>query len=158
MENKIIAVAVFNDSKIKGTVHFYENNKNVLIDISLKGFKKNSTHGIHIHEAGDLTDNCTSTYSHFNPYNKNHGGINSKERHVGDLGNIIADENGIINIKFNDNMIKLRGKKSNIIGRAIVVHEDIDDNGLGGFDDSLTTGHSGARLSCGIIGYSKKMF
>ena len=55
-------------------------------------------------------------------------------------------------------MIKLRGKKSNIIGRAIVVHEDIDDNGLGGFDDSLTTGHAGARLSCGIIGYSKKMF
>lgn len=158
MEKKIIAVTVFNDSKIKGTIHFYENDKNVLIDIALKGFKKNSTHAIHIHEAGDLTDHCTSTCSHFNPYNKNHGGINSKERHVGDLGNIISDENGIINMKFNDNMIKLRGTKSNIIGRAVVIHEDIDDNGLGGFPDSLTTGHAGARIACGVIGYSKKMF
>lgn len=155
---KIIAIAFFNDSKIKGTIHFYENDKNVLIDINLKGFKKNSTHAIHIHEAGDLSDNCTSTCSHFNPYNKNHGGLNSKERHVGDLGNIISDEHGIVNMKFNDNIIKLRNTKCNIIGRAVVIHENEDDNGLGGFDDSLTTGHAGGRIACAIIGYSKQMF
>lgn len=153
---KIIAIAYLDD-KIKGTIEFREDNKNVIIDIDLKGFKKNSIHGFHIHEAGDLSDSCTSACSHFNPYNKNHGGINSKERHVGDLGNIIANSNGNINTQIIDNVIKLRGK-ANIIGRSVVIHEDEDDLGQGGHDDSLTTGHSGKRLCCAVIGYSKKMF
>ena len=127
--------------------------------INLEGLPKNSTHAIHIHEAGDLSDDCTSACSHFNPFNKNHGGINSKERHVGDLGNISTDKNGkIINMEIIDNMIKLRGNKSNIIGRSVVLHEDEDDNGLGNFPDSKTTGHSGKRIACAIIGYSKDMF
>ena len=159
MKNNIIAIAYFNDKKIKGTIHFYELNKNkVLIDIDLQGFHKNSIHGMHIHEAGDLSDKCTSACAHFNPTNKNHGGIDSKDRHVGDLGNITSDNNGNIKIKINDNLIKLRGSKFNIIGRSVVIHEDEDDNGLGGYEDSLTTGHSGARICCAVIGYSKKMF
>ena len=156
--NPVIAVAYINDKKIKGTIHFYEVNDNVIIDIDLIGLKKNGVHGFHIHEAGDLTDSCTSACAHFNPYNKNHGGINSKERHVGDLGNIITDENGVVKMKITDNIIKLRNSKCNIMGRAVVIHEDPDDNGLGGHDDSLTTGHAGKRIACAVIGYSKKMF
>ena len=57
-----------------------------------------------------------------------------------------------------DNLIKLRGTKANIIGRSVVIHENKDDDGLGGFPDSLTTGHAGKRLCCAVIGYSKKMF
>ena len=55
-------------------------------------------------------------------------------------------------------MIKLRGTKCNIIGRGLIIHADEDDLGLGGFPDSLTTGHSGKRIACAVIGYSKKMF
>ena len=155
----MIAIAFFND-KVKGAVQFYENilDKTVLIDVNLTGFGKNETHAIHIHEAGDLSDSCTSACAHFNPYNMNHGGINSKERHVGDLGNIKSDKNGNVMMKFSDNMIKLRGSKCNIIGRSVIIHEDHDDNGVGGFDDSLTTGHAGKRIACAVIGYSKKMF
>jgi Cu-Zn family superoxide dismutase len=157
---KIIAIACFQHGKIKGFIKFTEiNNKKISIMINLEGLPKNSTHAIHIHEAGDLSDDCTSACSHFNPFNKNHGGINSKERHVGDLGNISTDKNGkIINMEIIDNMIKLRGNKSNIIGRSVVLHEDEDDNGLGNFPDSKTTGHSGKRIACAIIGYSKDMF
>jgi Cu-Zn family superoxide dismutase len=155
----IIAIAFFNDKKIKGTVHFYEiNKKKVLIDIDLQGFTKNSIHGFHIHEAGDLTDECMGACAHFNPLNHKHGGINSKERHVGDLGNIKADKEGNVKMKLEDSIIKLRGIKFNIIGRSVVIHEDEDDNGLGGFSDSLTTGHAGKRIACSVIGYSKKMF
>ena len=97
MKKPIIGTAFFND-KIKGTINFYENikDKNVKIEINLIGFEKNKTHAIHIHEAGDLSDNCMGACSHFNPYNKNHGGKDSKERHVGDLGNIKSDKNGCI--------------------------------------------------------------
>ena len=68
----IIAIAVFNNDKIKGTVTFSENfkNNNIKIDVNIKGLKSNSLHGFHIHEAGDLTDKCTSMCAHFNPNNK----------------------------------------------------------------------------------------
>lgn len=155
----IQAIAVFNGTKIKGTVLFSEqNNNSVKIEVDIRGLKKNSMHGFHVHEAGDLTDNCTSMCAHFNPYNKKHGGPEMKDRHVGDLGNLITDKNGCAKFVFYDNMIKLRGVKSNIIGRGLIIHEDPDDLGKGGFSDSLTTGHAGKRIACAVIGYSKNMF
>ena len=42
-----------------------------------------------------------------------------------------------------------------ILGRSIIIHEDEDDLGLGNFEDSKTTGHSGARIVCSLIGVSK---
>ena len=39
-----------------------------------------------------------------------------------------------------------------VVGRSVVIHADEDDLGLGGQSDSLTTGHAGARLACGVIG------
>ena len=57
----IQAIAVFNDT-IKGTVKFTEVNdlKKIKIELNLSGLKPNSFHGFHVHEAGDLTDKCTS--------------------------------------------------------------------------------------------------
>ena len=49
--------------------------------------------------------------------------------------------------------IDLTGNWS-IIGRTVVCHKDNDDLGKGGFDDSKTTGHAGARLARGVIGIS----
>ena len=96
--------------------------------------------------------------AHFNPYNKQHGGPTSKERHVGDLGNIHFDAKGIAKFRMEDGLVKLRGTKANVIGRSVVIHEDMDDLGMGGHNDSLTTGHAGKRITCAVIGYSKRMF
>jgi Cu/Zn superoxide dismutase len=57
--------------------------------------------------------------------------------------------------------------ETSVMNRAIVIHEGrilanvegdsnmfvvgVDDLGLGGEDDSLTTGHAGARAACCII-------
>ena len=88
-------------------------------------------------------------------------------RHVGDLGNIASSDESVAFVRIEDHMVKLSGDTS-VIGRAIVVHEgDIklislliiiyftyvgaDDLGLGGEEDSLTTGHAGARAGCCII-------
>ena len=160
MSNPIIAIAVFDNDKIKGTVTFTENFKNndIKIDVNIKGHKKNSLHGFHIHEAGDLTDNCTSMCAHFNPYNKNHGCPGEKERHVGDLGNLETDNKGFANYTFYDNVIKLRGSKCNIIGRGLIIHADPDDCGKGENSDSLKTGNAGKLIACAVIGYSKKNF
>jgi len=159
MKNKIIAIACFNHPNIKGIIEFEEIiNKKVLITIDLKSNKyKKTIHGFHIHEAGDLSDNCMSACSHFNPYNKNHGGPDSKERHVGDLGNIIFNSKGECKMTMEDNQVKLRGIKANVIGRSIVIHSKEDDLGLGKNEDSLKTGNAGSRITCAVIGYSKKI-
>jgi Cu-Zn family superoxide dismutase len=153
----IRAIAVFDTKKIKGIVYFTENlaNNTVVIDIHIEGLKKNGLHGFHIHECGDMSEECESMCAHFNPYGKNHGCPGSKERHVGDLGNLIANQNGIAHYQRIDDMIKLRGTKANIIGRGLIIHADEDDCGLGNKPDSLTTGHSGKRIACAIIGYAK---
>lgn len=149
------AIAVFNEKKIKGIVRFIETSESlVTIDINIQGLKKNSLHGFHIHQYGDISDGCDSMCSHFNPFNKKHGGPESKERHVGDLGNLQTDANGNAKYKITDSVIKLKGTKSNIIGRGLIIHEDKDDCGLGGFPDSFTTGHAGKRIACSVIGYA----
>jgi len=158
MKKYIQGIAVFNEKKIKGVVTFTEENNEVIINIDIQGLKKNGIHGFHIHEAGDLTDHCESLCAHFNPYNKKHGCPGMKERHVGDLGNLIADKNGCAKYMMRDDMIQLRGSKCNILGRGLIIHADPDDCGQGENEDSLKTGNSGKRIACAIIGYSKQNF
>jgi len=71
-------------------------------------------------------------------------------RHAGDLGNIAAGDNGVAHVDLLDTHIPLHGPGS-ILGRAVVVHEKVDDLGKGGNEDSLKTGNAGGRLACGII-------
>jgi superoxide dismutase, Cu-Zn family len=152
----IKAIAVFDD-KIKGRVKFTESNdgKKVFIDIQLTGLKKNAYHGFHVHEYGDLTNKCESMCSHFNPYGKQHGCPGMKERHVGDLGNLKTDKNGSVHYTIEDNMIKLRGSKANIIGRGLIIHADPDDCGMGDNEASLVNGNAGKRIACAVIGYAQ---
>ena len=156
MAELLSAIAVFDTKKIKGVVKFLETQSgSVIIDVDIRGLDKNAVHGFHVHEYGDISDQCNSMCSHFNPYNKKHGGPDSIERHVGDLGNLKTDKNGVAKYRFTDSLIKLRGTKSNIIGRGLIIHEDEDDCGLGGYPDSLTTGHAGKRIACAVIGCAK---
>jgi len=154
------AIAVFDQGGVKGTVRFVEDfsEKRVRIDIDLVGLKKNSYHGFHVHESGDLSDKCESMCAHFNPRGKNHGCPGSKERHVGDLGNLATNKNGEAKYTMYDDVIRLRGTAANIIGRGLIIHADPDDCGLGGHADSLVTGHAGKRIACAVIGYAKGNF
>jgi superoxide dismutase, Cu-Zn family len=70
---------------------------------------------------------------------------------VGDLGNILADENGRASVHITDSLVKLVGPHS-VIGRSIVIHVGEDDQGRGGHENSLTTGNPGPRMAAGVIG------
>jgi Cu-Zn family superoxide dismutase len=80
----------------------------------------------------------------------NHGAPDAPVRHIGDLGNIVANAQGNVNIDFTDSIVRLSGNES-VLGRAFVVHATVDDLGLGGNSTSLTTGNSGPRVACGVI-------
>ena len=105
-------------------------------------------HGFHIHEFGDMSDGCKSMGGHYNPDSVDHG--EADNGHVGDLGNIEADENGVASVKIKADRVDLLGDRS-VVGRGIVVHADEDDLGKGGDEESLKTGNAGDRLACGVI-------
>jgi superoxide dismutase, Cu-Zn family len=112
-------------------------------------------HGFHIHEFGDLSNGCTSAGGHFNPHKKQHGAPEDSNRHVGDLGNIEADEKGEAVVALTDKLISLNGVNS-ILGRCVVLHQGTDDLGKGGDEESKKTGNAGPRVACGVIGLPKQ--
>jgi Cu-Zn family superoxide dismutase len=133
---------------ISGTVSFTASDTGVVIVANLSGLSERK-HGFHIHEYGDCSrPDGTSAGGHFNPGEEKHGGPDDRHRHVGDPGNITAESTGMVRERWVDHVIQLNGPHS-IIGRAIVVHEGVDDL------KSQPTGAAGARVACGIIGIAE---
>ena len=121
-----------------GFIRFLQTPETTIISGVLSGLTPNQQHAFHIHELGDLSDpvnGCLSLSSHFNPYGETHGGPHSCHRHVGDLGNLKADGEGVAKFEFQDGKIHLVGPHS-IIGRSCVVHLYEDDMGEGGTEES----------------------
>ena len=145
------AICVLHQNKYKGHILFTELKNYTKIEVKLSGLPPGKR-GFHIHEKGNLMDGCKSLCAHFNPFGNNHGGLNKKDSHVGDLGNIEVDADGNVDCVLKAKKVRLTGEHS-VIGRSIVIHEKEDDLGKGGNEESLKTGNAGSRIACGIIGY-----
>jgi Cu-Zn family superoxide dismutase len=131
-------------SSVKGEVVFMKVPKGMKVIAHVEGLKPGQ-HGFHIHEYGNCGGEAASAAgAHFNPTHHQHGGPDSAERHVGDLGNLVADKNGVAHYEIVDSVLTFEGEQS-IIGRSVIVHEYADDY------KTQPTGASGGRISCGII-------
>jgi superoxide dismutase, Cu-Zn family len=117
------------------------------VDALICGLEKNSQHGFHVHEFGDLTgtDRTTNTGGHWNPTGANHAYPPSTSRHYGDMGNITVNDGGLATFMKSFDLLTLNGVNS-IVGRAVVLHEKADD-GQG------ATGNAGNKLGTCTIGY-----
>ena len=148
------AIAILK-GKINGTVHFEQIEKEkVRITYDIKGLS-DGKHGFHVHTHGNLSNNCNMVCSHFNPDGNKHGGLRSKERHSGDLGNIVS-KNSVCNGTKTARKLSLSQDKYNILGRMIVIHADEDDVGRGTGtkkEESLKTGNAGKKIACAVIGF-----
>ncbi len=148
--NSDLADDIKNKNPVSGTLYFGQSSLGGTLEVSgtVSGLESTSAalHGFHVHASSDMSNGCTSTGGHFNPFGKNHGAPDDEERHVGDFGNV-HQRDGTVDVSIQDGLASLVGDNS-IIGKSIVLHKDTDDLGTGGFSDSLTTGHAGARLAC----------
>ncbi|MGK5594059.1 MAG: superoxide dismutase family protein [Parachlamydiaceae bacterium] len=130
-------------NQVSGTVTFTALGGGVRVVANIEGLSP-GPHGFHIHEFGICEDDFSSAGSHFNPGKEPHASPDSSRRHVGDFGNIIADQTGRAHYDRLDTHLKLEGEYS-IIGKSVIVHLDEDDL------RSQPTGHSGVRVGCGVI-------
>jgi len=147
------AVVLLNGNKgVEGVISFRQERPDtpVFLNGTITGLTP-GLHGFHIHMTGDLRQGCASAAGHFNPYMQPHGSPQDRSRHIGDLGNIMANAGGVAEVMLVDPLISLTGVNS-ILGRSVVVHEKEDDLGRGGSEDSIKTGNAGGRLACGVIG------
>lgn len=107
-------------------------------------------HAMTIHECADFSEGLETLGAHFNPHNKNHGGPDDEERHAGDLGNIVAGEDGVATGTMANDLIMLSGDFS-VVGRSVLVTDSPDDCGKGGHETSLVNGNSGDPMAFGEI-------
>jgi Cu-Zn family superoxide dismutase len=142
-----MAVAVFQTSDVVGNVVFQRERHGIHVRAEFTKLPP-GLHGFHIHKAGDLRGSgCAGACEHWSLTPAVHGGAPEAggERHTGDLGNIEgpACKRSYV----------LRGVRlSDLYGRSVIVHADPDDLGRGDAPTSKTTGNSGARIACAVIG------
>lgn len=145
------AVAVLHPTEgnmVHGTVTFTKNTDGIRIVADVEGLTPGK-HGFHIHELGDCSAiDASSAGGHFNPDGMPHGAPNDMNRHVGDLGNLVADEEGEAHYERTDSFIDFSGDHS-IIGLSVVIHAEEDDL------TSQPSGAAGPRVACGVIGIAK---
>ena len=133
-------------SPVNGTLHLVQHdNSNVLIKGSVAGLTPGK-HGFHVHVNGNCdSPDGMSAGGHFAPTGGLHGSPSSQVHHLGDLGNIEADRDGVAHVSVDVPGVSLAliGLNS-LVNRAIVIHAKEDD-----FSDPA--GNSGARVACGVI-------
>lgn len=131
--------------KLKGEAEFDELADGVKVVVEVKDAPPGKR-GIHIHEKPDCSDIAgKSMGEHYNPTANPHALPPATSRHLGDLGNIVVNQDGkgrletIIpraNLKENDPV--------SLLNRALVIHED-EDTGL------QPSGGAGKPMACAVI-------
>jgi superoxide dismutase, Cu-Zn family len=141
----VIAPTKASNSQTAGVITLKQEHGYVLVSGEVSGLTPGK-HGFHIHMFGDLrAADGISAGGHYNPDGHPHGGPHSKERHIGDLGNIEADADGVAKVNVKADKADLHM----LLGRSLVVHGKADDL------KSQPAGDAGPRVGIGVIGLAE---
>ena len=136
------------NSDLSGNVVFTQENGEVSMTAIISGLAEGQ-HAIHIHEKGDCSAaDGKSAGGHWNPTDAQHGEWGSSDGyHKGDIGNfeVDANGNGTVNMSTSEWCIGCGDEKKDILGKAVIVHDGVDDY------TSQPSGAAGTRVGCGVI-------
>ncbi len=137
------ATAVIRGSKqypdINGYVSFCEDDKSVIVAVTVKGLpKKDGVYGFHIHNGYSCTGNdedpFTDAGTHLDLGNNQH------PYHSGDLPPLFSN-NGTAYMTVKTDRFTV----ADIIGHVVIIHEKPDDF------TTQPSGNSGKKIACGKI-------
>ncbi|MGL4818551.1 MAG: superoxide dismutase family protein [Bacilli bacterium] len=149
----VIKVTIINsDADEIGEAKLQQRSNGVELELNVSNLPPGE-HGMHIHEKGVCTaPDFASAGGHFNPEGKQHGLLNPKGAHAGDLPNLVVDKYGkakmsilIPDVTFQHGKMSLISKE----GTSLVIHERADDG------KTDPAGDSGPRIACGVISKMK---
>jgi Cu-Zn family superoxide dismutase len=132
---------------IAGDLTLAADPEGVHITGTLTGLAADSDHGFHVHEKGDCSAFATgSAGTHLNPDQQPHGNPAGTAHHAGDLPFLHADASGQAAVDVRVAGADLgSGDAHDLAGRALVVHEKVDDY------TTQPSGGSGTPVACGVI-------
>jgi Cu-Zn family superoxide dismutase len=144
-----VAHLVDSSGRAVGNAVMLEEGGSVRILIDLSGLPPGAK-AVHIHEVGRCDPpSFESAGAHFNPKRAEHGTVNPRGPHAGDLPNIIVDATGRGHLEVSATRVTLEKGSASLFdadGSALVVHESPDDM------RTEPDGTSGTRVACGVIG------
>ncbi len=134
-------------SLVSGRLALVPEAGGVHISGVIGGLPRGREAAFHVHEKGDCSAvDASSAGNHFNPTQQAHGRATSGAHHAGDMDNLQADAQGVVNVDVHLRGVTLGGGAANdIAGRALVVHAGADDY------RSQPAGNAGARVACAVI-------
>lgn len=141
-------IAPTQGNTVTGSVALNTSPQGVRITGAIQGLKPNAEFGFHVHEKGDCSaPDGSSAGGHFNPTQAQHGNPTGSSHHAGDMVNIKSNSEGVAQVDTTAAGTTLHGDSTtDILGKAIVVHEGPDDY------TTQPSGNSGKRVACGVIG------
>jgi Cu-Zn family superoxide dismutase len=129
------------DGSAMGTVTFEQDGTTINMSGTFNGLTPGA-HAFYIHEVGDCSKKGARIGKHLNPSKQKHGPPASAKRHLGDLGDIVADADGNATFEMSTDSVVLEdGRPDSILQRSLVVHAKKDDR----------AGSGGAPIACGVI-------
>jgi Cu-Zn family superoxide dismutase len=134
--------------EVVGTATLTEVSGGVRVVLTARGLAAGDK-GVHIHDIGTCEPPAfTSAGAHFNPAGRQHGLLNPRGPHAGDLPNLRIEADGSGRLESLNDRITLGIGPTTLFdgdGSALVIHAGPDDQ------RTDPTGNSGSRLACGVI-------
>jgi superoxide dismutase, Cu-Zn family len=137
----VVEIEPLGSNRVNGTMTLEQVGQSVAVVGTVNGLTPGK-HGFHIHEGRS----CDNRGSHFHPGNAPHGAPENPDdkRHLGDLGNVVAGQDGTAQYSGVAKNVSLTGPNA-IAGRVLVVHQGEDDY------VSQPGGNAGEQIGCGVI-------
>jgi Cu-Zn family superoxide dismutase len=131
-----------------GTLSFTESAGTISVSGRLTGLPPGE-HAIHLHAGGRCDPpKFEAAGDHWNPTNAQHGTLNPKGPHLGDLPNLSVARDSSATVQATTPGGTLRGQNALLDsdGATIVVHAKPDDY------KTQPAGNSGDKIACGAVG------